>query len=75
MIFSDIDHTASGAQSYQKLFQELLDQARIRNDGLNLSTEETNQIRGRIALLKELIALPQHKLIRDAQSRIEHRDE
>lgn len=68
----DIDHTSAGAYAYQQLFEKLLAEARARNDGLNLSDAETNQIRGRIALLKELIALPEQKKILDAQSRMGH---
>ena len=70
-----IDHSTAGAEQYQRLFQHLLDQARIRNDGLELSVEQTHQIRGRIALLKELLALPQQKMLLDAQARIGHPEE
>lgn len=64
-----IDHGSSAAISYQRYFEHLLEKYRNMNDGLNLTEAETQQIRGRIALLKELIALPKTKEILDAQSR------
>lgn len=69
-----IDFGSSAAQSYMKLFERMLDEARVRNDGLGLDESETNQIRGRIAVLKELIALPTRQRNLDAQSRNGHPD-
>jgi len=54
----EIDFTSSVSQAYQKLFEKMLDDERRKNDGLELSIEKTSQIRGRISLLKELLALP-----------------
>lgn len=71
----EIDHSASGCQQYQKLFQHMLEKERIKNDGVALTEAETNQIRGRISLLKELLALPTQKILMEAQARIEHPDE
>lgn len=70
----DIDHNAYAAQAYQQLFKHRLDEYRKKNDGTDLTEAETNQIRGAIRLLKELIALPRDREIREAQSRIEHPD-
>lgn len=67
-----IDYTTGVSQQYQKLFEEMLERERRKNDGLNLSEAETNQTRGRIALLKELIALPNSHSRDAAQSGIEH---
>jgi CHASE3 domain sensor protein len=68
----EIDFGSSAAKSYQQLFEKMLNEARNKNDNLKLSVDETNQIRGRIAVLKELLALPNHKKIAEAQARIEH---
>lgn len=68
----EVDPTLSGASQYQQLFEEELDKARKRNDGLSLTNDETQQLRGRIALLKELLALPGQKQIWDAQAMVEH---
>lgn len=68
----EIDFTSSASQAYQKMFEFMLERERKKNDGLDLDDKRTNQIRGRISLLKELIALPRAKDIADAQSRIEH---
>jgi hypothetical protein len=38
--------------------QQRLDQERIKNDDPDLDTMQTGFVRGRIALLKELLALP-----------------
>ena len=72
MITPDIDHGDSAAKAYQAHFEHLLKLARESNDGLFLTDAQTNQLRGRIALLKELIALPKAKALREAQLRIEH---
>lgn len=69
-----LDHALPGAMQYQKLFQTMLDDARRRNDGLDLTADQTAQIRGRIALLKELLALPERQTTLDAQAKVEHRD-
>lgn len=69
-----IDHSSHGAQAYQTHFQTLLKRYREMNDG-DLSLEDTCKLRGKIALLKELIALPSQKMIMDAQSRIGHPEE
>jgi hypothetical protein len=71
----DIDYGSSAAISYNRYFQKLLEDARVQNDGLDVTPERTNQLRGRIALLKELLALPTQKSVMDAQARIEHPDE
>lgn len=63
-----IDHSSSAAQSYQELFKQMLEKERKKNDGLSLTDADTQQIRGRISVLKELIALPEAKNLRDAQS-------
>lgn len=68
----DIDFGSAAAQSYQQMFQTMLDEARVRNDGLDLTDAQTSQLRGRIALLKELLALPNRKKVMDAQARFEH---
>lgn len=47
---------------------ERLSTARNRNDG-DLDLIETAKLRGRIALLKELIALPEQKKVLEAQSK------
>lgn len=47
--------------------QERLALARGRNDG-DLSEIDTAKLRGRIATLKELIALPEQKKLLEAQS-------
>lgn len=52
--------------------QGKLDSERRKNDGLDLTEKETEQIRGRISLLKELLALDQAEEVRLAQARIEH---
>lgn len=68
----DIDFSSSASQAYQKMFEYMLERERKKNDGLDLDEAKTNQIRGRISLLKELVALPKIREIEDAQLRIEH---
>lgn len=70
----NIDFGSSIARAFQKHFESELQKAREKNDGLTLTMEQTNQLRGRIQLLKELIRLPQDREIEIAQSRIEHPD-
>lgn len=48
--------------------QSQLDQARIKNDG-DVDASGTATLRGRIALLKELIALPDTNRLMKAQSK------
>jgi hypothetical protein len=47
---------------------ERLEQYRKQNDG-DMSEAETNKLRGRIAVLKELLALPNQKTILESQAK------
>lgn len=69
---TEIDFSSGVSGQYQTHFEELLKQARVKNDGTSLTDAETNQIRGRIALLKELIALPNKASALKAQSSTDH---
>lgn len=70
---NDIDFSTGAAVQFQALFNSLLEEARNKNDA-DLSMEETQKLRGRIALLKELIALPKTQKVMEAQSRLDHPD-
>lgn len=70
----EIDHHSHSARAYQELFKQKLEEYRSKNDGADLTEAQTNQLRGAIRLLKELIALPRQREIEEAQSRIEHPD-
>ena len=50
-----------------------LDRARFKNDG-DLSEMATAKLRGRVSVLKELIALPEDQRFRETQSRIDAPD-
>lgn len=51
-----------------------LEVERKKNDGTDLDERQTYLIRGRISLLKELLALELAEEVRQAQARIEHPD-
>ena len=53
---------------------ERLSSARERNDG-NLDAIETAKLRGRIEVLKELVALPETQKILDAQPKFAYPEE
>jgi hypothetical protein len=71
----DIDFSSGPIQAYHRYLEQLLSESRAKNDGLSLSAEETHQLRGRIALLKELLALPTMKKTMEAQARFGHPEE
>ena len=50
-----------------------IDRARSKNDG-DLNEIATAKLRGRLSVLKELIALPEDKRFRETQSRIDAPD-
>ena len=50
-----------------------IDLARLKNDG-DLNEIATAKLRGRLSVLKELVALPEDKRFRETQSRIDAPD-
>ena len=50
-----------------------IDLARLKNDG-DLNEMATANLRGRLSVLKELVALPEDKRFRETQSRIDAPD-